>query len=267
MNGRALVTGSSGFVGRHMVQRLLTLGWDVNGVDIQPGRYGWQSNMLDYLRHETSPYSLVVHAAARSPHRLAIDTDHSMHAYNTQLDAALFEWAIRTQQGRVLYLSSCAAMDEEPDMYGRTKLHGEALASSARAAGVPVTVVRPYSGYGEDQSENHPFRAFVERACRHEDPFTIWGDGNQVRDWVHIDDVVDGALVACQNGTEEPVQIGTGVGTSMNRLASLICMRAGYSPEFQHTGTSGGAASRVMSSGSVYQAKIDIEEGIRRAFR
>jgi nucleoside-diphosphate-sugar epimerase len=58
MSGRALVTGSAGFIGRHMVAHLLTTGWDVTGVDIAPGRFGWQANMGDYLRHETSRYDL-----------------------------------------------------------------------------------------------------------------------------------------------------------------------------------------------------------------
>src|SRR6185369_16127194 len=176
---RALVTGSMGFIGRHFWNELPRRGWEVDVCDIKAG-----PGVMELFGRSTNRYDLVVHAASRSPHRVAIDTQPASHIYNQLLDAAMFDWVVRTKQGRVLYLSSCAAADAEPDAYGLLKLTGERMAVQARAAGVPVTVVRPYSGYGEDQSEDFPFRAFVERARRREDPFDVWGDGKQVRDWI-----------------------------------------------------------------------------------
>lgn len=261
---RALVTGSAGFVGRHMVAELQRRGYAVREADIAD-----QCDALDIFRTDTTHYDLVVHAAARSPHRAAIDGDPGMHPYNVLLDAAMFDWAIRTGQRRVLYLSSCAALDGPVDDYAATKLTGERLAANARAAGVPVTVVRPYSGYGEDQSEDFPFRAIVERARHGEDPFDIWGDGTQVRDWIHIDDVVAGALAVVESGTVEPVSLCTGVGTSMTELAELACAQMGYRPAFRfRSDRPAGVAYRVGDPSALrrhYAPRVTLEQGVKRA--
>jgi nucleoside-diphosphate-sugar epimerase len=296
---RALVTGSAGFVGSHMVAELERRGWDLYGCDIVDGY-----NALDLFRFADSRrFDLVVHAAASSPHRAAIDGEPQHFARNLQLDAAMFDWAVRTGQGRVLYLSSSAIYPVEwqtadsavygmemrghasqfertidldrprqPDAeYGWTKLTGERLARAARKAGLPVTVVRPFSGYGEDQSEDFPFRALIERARRREDPFVIWGDGNQVRDWIHIDDVVAGALAVVESGTEDPINLCTGVGTSMFALADLACELVGYSQRFEYlTDKPAGVAYRVGDPTSFhhyYKPRVTLAEGIARALR
>src|SRR6266545_4704704 len=182
---QALVTGAAGFLGRHFAAELRARGWDVAGWDVAEHK-----DCLFLFHNDVpgAPYDLVVHAAARSPHRAAIDGLPGTHVYNQLLDAAMFEWAIRTGQRRVLYLSSCAVLDPEPDAYGQVKLAGERMAGQAR---------------------------------RRADPFEIWGDGKQVRDWIHVDDLVAGALAVARAGTDEPVSLCTGTGTSMLQLARL----------------------------------------------
>lgn len=268
---RALVTGSAGFVGRHVVAELKRRGYVVSGCDIadQGGQRKPLGDFFRWIGADWSNYDLVVHAAARSPHRAAIDGDPGMHPYNVMLDSAMFDWVIRTGQPHVVYLSSCAALDGPVDDYARTKLTGEWLASRARAAGVRVTVVRPYSGYGEDQSENFPFRAIVERARRREDPFDIWGDGSQVRDWIHIDDVVNGMLAVAESGTDEAVSLCTGVGTSMARLAQMACEQVGHQPEFRlRTDKPAGVSYRVGDPTALhryYKPVVTLDEGVKRA--
>lgn len=288
---KALVTGSAGFVGRHMAVELDRRGWETAGLDVMTG-----VDALDYFRHGTQRWDLVVHAAASAPHRAAIDGEAEHFARNAQLDAAMFDWAARTGQGRVLYLSSSAAypIDLQDDhatarelreddirwegrrnignpdaAYGWTKLTGERLAAAARREGLPVTVVRPFSGYGEDQTENFPFRALVERGRRREDPFVIWGDGQQVRDWIHIDDVVAGALAVVESGTEDPVNLCTGIGTSMVELAQLACEQAGYQPEFEfRLDKPAGVAYRVGDPSrfhQYYKPTVTLAEGVARA--
>lgn len=259
-----LVTGSAGFVGRHMVGRLLADGWSVDCYDIADG-----DDAHSMFHWNWEAYDLVVHAAAVSPHRAAIDGQPDTHIRNQLLDAAMFAWAARTGQRRVLYLSSCAVLDDVPDDYGLLKLTGERMARQARGAGVPVTVVRPFSGYGEDQSEDFPFRALVERARRREDPFIIWGDGRQVRDWIHIDDVVAGALAVVDSGAEDPVSLCTGIGTSMVDLATLACEQVGYSPRFEFRLDKPAGVNRRVGNPAVlnrwYTPLVTLEEGVKRA--
>lgn len=288
---RALVTGCAGFVGRHVLDALDRTGWDTAGLDLVDGY-----DALEYFRSARSArWDLVVHAAASAPHRAAIDSEAEHFARNVHLDSALFDWADRTGQGRVLYLSSSAAYPlylqdggvprepmterqidlaaaEEPDSnYGWAKLTGERMAAAARRKGLPVTVVRPFSGYGEDQAEDFPFRAILERVKRHEDPVSIWGDGTQVRDWVHIDDVVAGMLAVVESGTEEPVNLCTGVGTSMVSLAAVACDYAGYSPKLELLPDKpAGVAYRVGNPARLhrfYKPRISLAEGIERALR
>lgn len=287
MTKKALVTGSAGFIGRHMVAELEAREYRVTPIDVQQAR-----DAIEFFEMRNEIFDLVVHAAAREPHRAAIDGKPRNFAYNMMLDSAMFTWAMRTEQRHVLYLSSCAVyplslqdgeiplpLDEEdvnpkhcsePDSsYGWTKLTGERLAVHARKAGVNVTVVRPFSGYGEDQPENWPFGAFIGRAKRREDPFTIWGDGTQVRDWIHVDDIVNGALALVNEKVPGPVNLSTGIGTSMQELAQLITDTAGYKPQFRtRSDKPNGVAYRVGSSEllkNYYKPKISLAEGVRRA--
>jgi nucleoside-diphosphate-sugar epimerase len=260
---RALVTGSAGFVGRHFATELRARGWFVDVHDIVHGR-----DVLPlFAKDATAIYDLVVHAAAMSPHRAAIDAQPRSHIYNRMLDASMFDWAIRTGQRRLLYLSSCAVLDETPDDYGLNKLAGEQMAAVARRAGLPVTVVRPFSGYGEDQSEDFPFGAFVARARRREDPFPLW-NATAVRDWIHVDDLVGASLAAVSGGVDGPLSLCTGVGTSIDDVAAKVCDMFGYWPEWKVTGEHPGVDRRVGDPTEMlkyYTPKIDLKEGIRRA--
>ncbi|MEU6491091.1 NAD-dependent epimerase/dehydratase family protein [Streptomyces sp. NPDC046984] len=289
----ALVTGSAGFVGRHMAAELTARGWAVDGVDLNGHT---RQDALDLFRTDITRYDLVVHCAARTPHRAAIDRQPATMAYNLHLDAAMFDWVLRTGQKRVLYLSSSAvypvgfqdgsepwklhetntdsAHGIMPDAgYGWTKLTGEKMAAAATEDGVglAVHVVRPFSGYGEDQGEDWPFGAFVGRARRREDPFQIWGDGQQVRDWIHISDVVAGALAVVDQDVREPVNLCTGRGVAMTQLAELVVTTVGYQPWVEYLPHAPrGVAYRVGDTArffDVYQPKVTLEEGVARAVR
>lgn len=273
-----------------MVAELRNRGWDVVCADVRTG-----VDARDVFRYESARFGLVVHCAFHVGGRAAIDGEPRLLARNLELDAQLFEWAVRTGQGRVLYFSSSAAYPirfqdgfEEtrelsehdidlgrldigrPDArYGWAKLTGEQLAAAARLSGLDVTVVRPFSGYGEDQDDTYPFRAIVERARRREDPFVVWGPGTQVRDWIHVADVVAGALAVAESGTEDPVNLCTGVGTSMLELAQMCCAEVGYKPAFTPlVDKPTGVAYRVGDPARFrryWTPKVSLEEGVRRA--
>lgn len=288
---KVLITGSAGFLGRHFHHTLTEEGHDVTAIDIAA------NPSLDALAlfhaDDTPRYDLVLHCAAVAPHRTAIDNRAlTVGAGNLELDAALFTWAERARPGRVVYFSSSAAYPvhwqtgspafelteadidlhnpQEPDaIYGAVKLMGERLAEAYRQAGGHVTVVRPFSGYGSDQAATFPFGAFRDRACRREDPFPIWGTGTQVRDWIHVDDIVAAVLHLAAEGVDGPVNLCTGRGTSMIELARLFTESVGYDPVFQPLPDKpAGVAYRVGDPTLLerfYTPRISLEEGVRRA--
>lgn len=254
---RALITGDEGFLGRHFRAELEARGWLIDGLD--PKRGGAEEDCRYYFsQNPADRYDLVVHAAAVIGGREVIDGDPLATAVNLELDAAMFRWAAKAKPGWVLYFSSSAVypvslqggasesvLTEDcqdpahivgtPDqVYGWSKLVGEALADKLRAEGVGVTVVRPFSGYGSDQDPSYPFPAFLLRALHREDPFDVWGDGEQVRDFIHVDDVVVGALALVEQSVPGPVNLSMGVGTSFNDLAQLVCRLEGYDPEIRN---------------------------------
>jgi len=302
----ALVTGAAGFVGRHTVTELERQGWDVKGCDIAFPDDRTMRDFNDMVRWNNTVYDLVVHAAAVAPHRVAIDGQPHTFAQNMRLDATLFDWAIRTKQRRVLYISSSAAYPkliqdperfswdlrleedeidldypEQPDgTYGITKLTGENLARATRESGVPVTVVRPFSGYGVDQGTDWPFGAFLHRVLDGDNPFVIWGSIKQRRDWIHISDVVRGMLAvadAQQNGINdgEPVNLCTGQATAIGDLA-LLMMQAYYGeygrfpPIIIDESKPLGVLNRVGDPSrflKYYEPKVTIEEGVHQAIK
>lgn len=243
------------------------------------------------------PFDLVIHAAAIVGGRKTIDGSPLAIATNLALDTALFQWAAKTRPGKVVYMSSSAVYPiryQEADYYlegggltegalhpgrdtihapdaayGWCKLSGEKLAAYAAADGLNVLIPRPFSGFGEDQSLDYPFPSFVDRACRRMDPFEIWGDGQQVRDWIHVDDVIGCVLAAVDQDVTGPLNIGTGRPTRFVELADMVTKAAGYSPEFEfHLDAPRGVAYRVADvtrMNQVYTAKVSLEEGIERA--
>lgn len=244
---KALVSGSAGFVGRHISAELVSRGWDVEGWDITEGS---DARILFAAERHFTAYDLVVHCAFHVGGRVAIDGDRTALAKNLELDAAMFGWAVRTRQKRVLYFSSPAAYpvalqtgewftgdqgrrlyEKDIDLsnpltpdadYGWAKLTGEKLAANARDMGVNVHVVRPASGCSIDQDANYPFPAIAARVARKESPLDIWGPEGQARDFIHISDVVEGALTVVDADMQDPVNLCSGRSTTMGALAEMM---------------------------------------------
>lgn len=255
---RALVTGGAGFIGRNMTTHLIRADYQVVRVDprflgtpelVNDHVYPWDMRAYLGTKDHREEFDLVVHCAAMEPHRKAIDTKPTHFPENVHLDASFFRWAHITRPGRIVYLSSSAAyprhlqyshqhtrlvetqMDgrDADAVYGVAKVLGEDLAHNYQATGGVVTIVRPFSGYGPDQSEDFPFGALVERVRRRENPITIWGDGSQVRDFIHVDDICRAILALADADVPQPVNLGTGIPTSMAQLVALAAQIDGFS--------------------------------------
>lgn len=287
---RALVTGSAGMIGRHFWKYLDGQGWDVVALDVKTA---WADDARWFFPQDKSYFDLVLHCAAHVGGRLDIENKAAfIAAYNVQLDGAMFEWALRTRPAHIVYWSSSAAYPvslqkermavglletdihvdwpEPADFtYGWAKLVGERMAHEAEAEGLKVHVFRPFSGYASDQDTSYPFGAYIDRARRRSDPFAVWGDGEQVRDFIHISDVIGATMAAIEQDYRGPLNLCTGRPTTFNTLADLVTSTAGYSPTIEHDRTKPeGVRYRVGDPTEmlkVWEPKVSLEDGVRSA--
>ncbi|APE21400.1 hypothetical protein vnz_10440 [Streptomyces venezuelae] len=284
---RVLLTGSAGFIGRHLHTALDARGDNVTAIDIVNG-----PDALDLFRFNSAPYDLAIHCAAIVGGRASIDGSPLGVGTNLGLDAWYMRWLARSGTPRAVYFSSSAAypvalqqpgpirrlvetdigyqQPGRPDAtYGLAKLTGEQLCQYAEAEGTRMTILRPFSGYGGDQDEAYPFPAFIRRARERQDPFEIWGDGTSTRDWIHVDDIVDATLAAVEEGVTGPVNLGTGRATTFDQLAKMVTAAAGYRPELKHLPAAPqGVHHRVCDPSRMldfHLPRVTLEEGIERA--
>jgi len=283
---KILITGDAGFVGRAFHRHFASSNHVIVGVDIVNG-----TDARDFFRTDSTKFDLVIHLAAVVGGRRMIEGSPLALAVDLSIDAEMFGWALRTKPERIVYFSSSAAYPivyqengwrtqltenhidlssvSNPDLtYGWAKLTGEMLASHAREQGLKVSVFRPFSGYGADQDLNYPFPKFIERGLNRQKPFQVWGDGKQVRDFIHIDDIV-GAVMAGVDAGIEVSNLCSGRATSFNQLAELVMLASGYHASIEHlTAEPVGVQYRVGNPEfmlSYYEPKISLEQGILMA--
>jgi nucleoside-diphosphate-sugar epimerase len=283
---KILITGDAGFVGRAFHRALEKQNHEITGIDLVNGK-----EVRHFFATDTTQFDIVIHLAAIVGGRMTIEGNPLSVASDLAIDADMFQWALRTRPKHIVYFSSSAAYPiflqrleykqklrevdinlehiRTPDFtYGWAKLSGEMLASYARAEGLKVTVLRPFSGYGADQALDYPFPSFIERAKRKADPFEVWGRGTQVRDFVHIDDVVGATFAAVINDVKV-MNICSGRPTSFIELAEMVMLQAAYlAPIKNNLDAPIGVEYRVGDPTrmlEVYEPKISLEEGIALA--
>ena len=204
-----------------------------------------------FKHHSADEWDLIIHCAAIVGGRLKIDGDPLSIATDLSIDAEMYNWAVRAKnKPKVIYFSSSAVYPTElqtrlchchlsealvnftstrislPDMtYGFVKLAGEYLAKFAyESYGLHTVIYRPFGGYGEDQSFDYPFPSIVKRVLDKEDPIVVWGSGEQVRDFIYIEDIVDAVLETYDRlGPTEALNLGTGYALSFLELAQIAC--------------------------------------------
>lgn len=287
---KVLITGHLGFVGRHFWRHFMEAGDAVYACDIADERAP-QDCEKGFRKNRWPDMDLVIHCAAKIPPIDKREQNDLLVAQDLATDSLMFQWALRTRPKQIVYFSSSAAYPirlqrsehylaeddldldafEPPDaMYGLTKLVGELQAREARRQGLDVRVFRPFTGYGTDQSLDYPFPAFVKRAMERQAVFDIWGDGRQVRDFVHIDDIVNVVLTSLRQPDPAPLNIGTGVPITIREFAQMCAdEQPGYRPAFRtHGDKPTGAVFRCADASrlaEVCQPRISLVEGIRRA--
>ncbi|RDW11669.1 NAD-dependent dehydratase, partial [Paracoccus thiocyanatus] len=254
-----MVTGGAGFIGSHLVDRLLADGNEVVVLDdLSSGQAAnlapaarlvrgdvRDADLLDLLMAGTG---CVFHLAARVSVQLCIGDWVAAHGVNLGGTIAVLQAAHRAGNIPVVHASSAAvygnrsgAACRETDLplpispYAADKLAGEHQARAmAEVHGLPSVGLRFFNVYGPRQDAASPYAGVISKFCanrRADRPHVIFGDGRQSRDFIYVGDVVEGLLragdLAGRQGGASIFNLCTGVETSLLELARAIDGLAG----------------------------------------
>ncbi len=216
---RVLVTGAAGFIGSHVAKACLGLGFTVVGVDnlsggfrrnLPPGMEFVEGDVRDpdgvaKLWSEHGPFDYVYHLAAYAAEGLSHHVRRFNYENNLVASAGLINASIRHGVRHFVFASSIAVYGSgqlplregdaprPEDPYGISKYAVELdLAAAERLFGLPHTILRPHNVYGERQHYGDRYRNVVGiflNQCLRGEAMTIFGDGQQTRDFSHISDV------------------------------------------------------------------------------
>ncbi len=294
MTESALVTGVSGFIGGHLARALAERGVRVVGLDHRPPAS--HLPLDDFLRAElgdadgvreaalAARADVVYHLGAQSSVVVAQREPVATVATNVLGAVALADAAAEAGAWRFVFFSTGGAMYGDPprecvteedagsphSMYGATKLAAEqALRVLSDARGLPVSVLRPGNVYGPGQDGRGPsgvVAIFTERMLRDE-PVTIYGDGSEVRDYVHVRDVVAAAILAAH---EAPAtcHVSSGVPVTNLEMFRVVARCAGYArPPIFEPARQGEIRGATLSPERARQAwgwtpTVDFEQGV-----
>ena len=244
-----LVTGGASFIGSHLVDALVTAGAQVRVVDdlssgklanirrhVDSGAVEFvQADLLDPAipPQAVAGIHTVFHLAANHGGRGYVDLHQADCAANLLLDGAVFRACHLAGVEKVVYASSgCVYPNhlqtdaaerlyltedqvgppyDADNMYGWAKLMGElSLRAYHRDYGLKSVSCRYFTVYGPRGHENHAVMAMIARAFVRQNPFEVWGSGQQVRNWTFVSDIVDGTLrAAARIDDARAVNLGT----------------------------------------------------------
>jgi UDP-glucose 4-epimerase len=235
---RVLVTGGSGFIGRRVVRALLADGADVTVADKRPfpgevrtvlGDLCDPSVVAEAVRPGTD---VIIHLAAITRVLQSIEDPAGTYRLNVGATAALLEHARARGVSAFLFASTNAVtgdvgratIDEQVPLrpltpYGATKAAAEMLIGAYAACyGMTGCSLRFSNVYGPGMQEKDSFVPRLMRAARDGTGVQVYGDGTQVRDLVHVDDIVAGLLAAWRAGASGPLILGAGESVSVNDM-------------------------------------------------
>ncbi len=294
-----LVTGGAGFIGSHLVDRLLELEYRVVVIDdLSGGKLKnlnpaasfhhvdiTQPSAAEVFQHEQP--DLVFHLAAQTSVSYSIRDPVKNSEANVTGTLRMLEASRRYGVEKFIYSSTGGALygdpqvhpcpDDHPVMplspYGMSKYLGELyLEFYRRLYRINYTSLRYGNVYGPRQDphgEAGVVAIFSQAMLEGKQP-EIFGDGDQERDFVCVDDVVEANILAIKRGDGLAMNIGTGQKTSINRVFDLLKGIIGYRWEPLHGPARLGDVYQIsLHSGTAerelgWKAQVDLEDGLRR---
>ncbi len=300
-----LVTGGAGFIGSHIAERLLSLGHSVRVVDnLSTGHQANIANLpgdLEFVRgdlrsaeicqHAVTDIDVVFHVAALPSVPRSLADPGATHDNNVNATMRLLEACTQVGVRRVVFSSSSSVYGDTPDLpkvesveplpmspYAASKLAAEQyVLAFARAGLIEGVALRYFNVFGPRQDPNSAYAAVIPafiQATLEGKPVTVYGDGNQTRDFTYVDNVVDANLAAAFADPETANGIVTNVGagrrTSLLDLLTEIGHLIGHNPEVEEAAPRPGdvrdslasleRSERVLG----YRPSVDLRAGLER---
>ncbi len=303
-----LVTGGASFIGSSLVDALVSRGAIVRVVDdLSTGRYEYISRLAesgsvefikgDLLDSEIATRSVrgieyLFHLAAIHGGRGYVDLHNVECSMNLILDGQLFREAVKAHVEKILFASSGCVypnhLQSDPakevyltedlvgppydadNMYGWAKLMGElTLRHFVKQGLLKAASCRYFTVYGPRGKEDHAVIAMIARAFIQQNPFEVWGTGEQIRNWTYIDDIVEGTILAAEgidDGTA--VNLGTMERIRVVDAAAMILRRMGvevplkFLPHMPTGPYNRVAANRLAKELMGWEPRVPFREGI-----
>ena len=300
---KAIVTGAAGFVGSHLCAHLLDSGDEVVGIDCLTddydprrkeanlatlhGRDGFTGQRVDLtaaaLPTLFEDADVVYHLAGQPGLRASWGIEFLPYVKrNIVATQRVLEAAREASLWKVVYASSSSvygdaaqcptteqALPQPISPYGVTKLAAEHLCELYRAtSGVPTVSLRLFTVYGPRQRPDMAFARLVECALEGQ-PFLLYGDGEQSRDFVHVDDVVAAMRQAALSPWSGVANIGAGTRTTMNEVLATVRRLTGGLDVVRLPAQRGdlrhaAADISVARAGFGFDPQVALEEGLVR---
>lgn len=226
---RVLVTGGSGFVGGYVLRYLQDCGFAVTNFDLiedtQSNCEFIKGSILDFdmVQKAVDKSDIVFHFAGFSNINLVKEAPKKCIELNI-MGTTNFVEAIRMKgSGRFVFASSVYVHNKNGHFYTTSKLASELICENYnRLYGLPVSVIRLGTAYGEKSRHEDVVSIFAKKAAAGE-PLSIYGSGNQIRHFIHGEDIAEACLKLLQaKGLNGTFILSSSRGTSISELAEIV---------------------------------------------